>query len=153
MNQLDENLRKEFHQKIEEFLSKKLKDQNLEDVNKSDIKVLEELKFTSDRLNELSDQCKLHYTNQFIFYCQYLWGMFSFITKSQLANKSLALYSTYSRNRHQIPLMLKNKLIKKVLERMESDDSSVSIHVNRKRAQEFFDSGKVDEKGEYTVFA
>lgn len=70
-----------------------------------------------------------------------------------MANQDLALFHTYSQNRHQIPLMLKNKLIKKVLESMECDDSSVSIHVNRKKAQEFFDTGKVDEKGDYTVFA
>ncbi len=49
--------------------------------------------------------------------------------------------------------MLKNRLIKKLISNMGYDDSTVSIHVNRKKAQEFFETGKVDEKGEYTVFA
>lgn len=51
-----------------------------------------------------------------------------------------------------IPLFLKNKLLKKFLESISSEDKGVSIHVQRKKAREFYDTGKVDEKGEFTVF-
>lgn len=59
----------------------------------------------------------------------------------------------FNDNRNNIPLILKNKLLRRLVENLPVDDSSVSIHVNRKKAREFYDSGKVDEKGEYTVFA
>jgi|LauGreDrversion4_2_1035121.scaffolds.fasta_scaffold232421_3 hypothetical protein len=48
---------------------------------------------------------------------------------------------------------MKNKILKKLTESLPHDDSTVSIHVNRKKASEFYDSGKVDEKGEYTVYS
>jgi hypothetical protein len=48
---------------------------------------------------------------------------------------------------------MKNKLIKKFLETLSVDDSSVSIHVNRKKAREFFESERIDEKGEFTIYA
>jgi hypothetical protein len=38
--------------------------------------------------------------------------------------------------------------LKKLTERLSNDDSSVSIHVNRKKAKDFIESGKIDEKGE-----
>ena len=47
---------------------------------------------------------------------------------------------------------MKNKILKRLTENLPNDDSSVSIHVNRKKARDFFESGKVDEKGEYTIF-
>ena len=56
-------------------------------------------------------------------------------------------------HRHQIPLLIKNRILKKLTESLSHDDSSISIHVNRKKAKEFIESGKVDEKGEYTVFS
>ena len=59
----------------------------------------------------------------------------------------------FNQNRSKVPLLLKNRLIKKILEGLSTDDSQVSVHVNRKRAKDFFDTGKVDEKGDYTIFA
>ena len=66
---------------------------------------------------------------------------------------NLQLLNVFNHNRQKIPLMIKNKLIKILLEGMSTDDGDVSIHVNRKRAGEFFETGKIDEKGDYTVFA
>jgi len=39
------------------------------------------------------------------------------------------------------------------VEQHETDGENISIHVNRKKAQEFAQSGKVDVKGEYTIFS
>jgi hypothetical protein len=50
-------------------------------------------------------------------------------------------------------LIVKNKILKKLTEKLGYDDSSISIHVNRKKASDFIETGKIDEKGEYTVFA
>jgi DNA-binding MarR family transcriptional regulator len=63
------------------------------------------------------------------------------------------LVQTYNKHRQQIPLLIKNKILKKLTERLSYDDSSISIHVNRKKARDFIESGKVDEKGEHTVFS
>ena len=50
-------------------MTKKLKDQNLSDIKYTDLKVGEELKFTSDKLNELSEDCKKYHVGKFIQYC------------------------------------------------------------------------------------
>lgn len=49
--------------------------------------------------------------------------------------------------------MIKNKFLKKQLETLGNDEgNSISVHVNRKKAKEFFDKLKVDDKFEHTIF-
>lgn len=43
--------------------------------------------------------------------------------------------------------------MKKLTENLGSDSGGKSVHVNRKKARDFFETGKVDEKGEHSVFA
>ena len=104
-------------------------------------------------MNELSENCKRYHIGRFIQYCQYIWGSFSYIIKKSVGSDDFTLLRTFNQNRAKIPLMLKNRLLKKVQESLGCDDSSISIHVNRKRAKDFFDTGKADEKGDHTVFA
>ena len=67
---LDQDLQKEFKQKIEEYVTKKLKDQTINDIKYTDLKVGDELKFRSDKLNELSEDAKIYSVGKFIQYCQ-----------------------------------------------------------------------------------
>jgi hypothetical protein len=50
-------------------------------------------------------------------------------------------------------LIIKNKILKKLTETLGADNGGKSVHVNRKKARDFFATGKVDEKGEHSVFA
>ena len=55
-------LRAEFKAKIEEFVAKKIKDTSIQDVHLKDCKITEEtLKFNSESLNELSEDCKKYH--------------------------------------------------------------------------------------------
>ena len=66
---LEEPLKKEFNLKVEEYVFKKLKDQEISEIKYQELKVHDELKFASDKLNELSDSCKLYGVGKFILYC------------------------------------------------------------------------------------
>jgi hypothetical protein len=50
-------------------------------------------------------------------------------------------------------LIIKNKILKKLTENLGSDSGGKSVHVNRKKARDFFAKGKIDENGEHSVFA
>jgi len=55
----DQALKKEFKAKIEEYVAKKIKDTNIQDLLLKDCKITEEtLKFSSETLSELSEDCK-----------------------------------------------------------------------------------------------
>jgi hypothetical protein len=65
----DANLKKQFRAKIEEFVSKKLKDQAPNDIKLKEIKVSEDsLKFPSSKLNELSEDCKRYHIGRYLQY-------------------------------------------------------------------------------------
>jgi hypothetical protein len=81
-----------------------------------------------------------------------MWGAFSFIYRNASHPSEFSFLKIFNENRQKVPLLMKNKILKRLTENLPNDDSSVSIHVNRKKARDFFESGKVDEKGEYTIF-
>ena len=84
---------------------------------------------------------------------QYVWGAYTYISTKVQHSKDFSLLKVFNSNKTKIPLILKNKILKKLIEHLPIDDSSISIHVNRKKAREFYETGKIDEKGEHTVFA
>lgn len=49
-------------------------------------------------------------------------------------------------------MLMITKILKKLTESLGYDDNERSVHINRKKAYEFLETGKVDEKGEYSVF-
>jgi hypothetical protein len=60
-------LRAEFKAKIEEFVAKKIKDTSIQDVHLKDCKITEEtLKFNSESLNELSEDCKKYHIGSYL---------------------------------------------------------------------------------------
>ena len=150
---------KEFHRKVEEFVGKKIKDQNIADLKYNEWKICGEggeLTFKSDKLNELSDDCKKWYVGRFLQYLQYIWGAFTYIARKAVNVHDMSLLKLFNANRHKVPLILKNKLLRKLMESLSVDDSSstVSVHVNRKKARDWLDSNKgPDDKFEHTVFA
>jgi len=46
-----------------------------------------------------------------------------------------------------------NKMLKQHLGSLRTDSESLAIHIVRKKAQDFAQSGQVDLKGEHTIFA
>ena len=78
--------------------------------------------------------------------------MFTFIIKNVDNVNVYSVLKSFNIHRNSIPLFLKNKLLKKYLENLSQDEKGISIHVHRKKARDFSEMGKVDEKGEYTVF-
>lgn len=52
-----------------------------------------------------------------------------------------------------MPWYVLNKLVKTHINTLPQDDEDVSIHVNRKKATDFAASGKVDRKGDQTIFS
>jgi hypothetical protein len=131
-----------------------LKDQAPNDIKLKEIKVSEDsLKFPSSKLNELSEDCKRYHIGRYLQYLQYMWGAYSYLFLDAQYQSDFSLMQTYNKYRHQIPLIIKNKILKRLTERLGHDDSSISIHVNRKKAKDFTESGKVDDKGEHTVFS
>ena len=153
---LDANLQKQFKQKVEEFVAKKIKEQAPHEIKIKELKITEDtLKFNSEKLQELSEDCKRLHIGKFLQYLQYLWGSYSYIYRQGVHSSTrsdFGLLKIFNLNKHKIPLLLKNKILKRLTESLSNDDSTISIHVNRKRASEFIETGKVDEKGEYTVF-
>ena len=46
-----------------------------------------------------------------------------------------------------------NKMLKQYLGTLRTDGESIAIHIVRKKAQDFAQTGQVDLKGEHTIFA
>jgi hypothetical protein len=115
----------------------------------------EQLKLASDRHKELSDECKRLQVGRYLQYLQYLWGALTYVYRGLQSDtaKDFSLLSVYNTHKHKIPLALKNKILRRLTDNLGTDDSTISIHVNRKKAHDFYESCKVDEKGEHTVFA
>jgi hypothetical protein len=79
--------------------------------------------------------------------------MYTYIHRNADAPSHFSLLKIYNENKGKIPILIKNKILKKLTENLSKDDKGKSIHVNRKKARDFFETGKVDEKGEYSIFA
>ena len=82
-----------------------------------------------------------------------MWGAYSYLFLDAQYQSDFNLMQTYNKYKHQIPLLIKNKIIKRLTASLGHDDSSISIHVNRKKAKDFIENGKIDDKGEQTVFS
>jgi hypothetical protein len=52
-----------------------------------------------------------------------------------------------------IPWSVINKMLKQHLNTLETDSENIAIHVNRKKSHEFAESGKIDLKGEHTIYS
>ncbi len=62
-------LKKEFRSKIEEYVAKKIKDTSIQDVHLKDCKISEEtLKFSSETLSQLSEDCKRLHIGKYLQY-------------------------------------------------------------------------------------
>ena len=154
-----------FEKMIKDYVHNRLKDDNFTEIHaywktikeKNDLDEARGLKSkNNDKINEeVSVECKKYNLGLLSTYYSYVWGSLSYVNQSVPAAsiKNLSLLSTFMKNKHNIPWIALNKLLKQLLNNMETDGENISIHVNRKKAQEFAQSGKVDVKGEYTIFS
>jgi hypothetical protein len=79
----EQSLKKEFKTKIEDYVAKKIKDTSIQDVQLKDCKISEDtLKFSSETLSELSEDCKRLQIGKYLQYLQYLWGAYSYIHRN-----------------------------------------------------------------------
>jgi len=111
------------------------------------------LKFQNDKLNELSEECKKYHVGKLVQYCKYTWGVFNYLSKQTKNQNDFSLLNVFNQHKHTIPLMVKSRYMKRFIEQLGQDEKSVSVHINRKKAKEFFDKGKSDDKYEHTIFA
>lgn len=63
--------------------------------------------------------------------------MYSFIHRNADQPSHFSLLDIYNKNKGKIPLIIKNKILKKLSENLATDDKGKSIHVNRKKARDF----------------
>lgn len=83
----EQSLKKEFKTKIEDYVAKKIKDTSIQDVLLKDCKISEDtLKFSSETLSELSEDCKRLHIGKYLQYLQYLWGAYSYIHRNADTN-------------------------------------------------------------------
>jgi len=155
----------EFEKMIKDYVHNRLKDDNFMEIHtywktikeKNDLDESRGLKSkNNDKINEsVSVECKKYNLGLLSTYNSYVWGSLSYINQSVPSSSipNLSLLSTFMKNKENTPWMTLNKLLKQFLNNMETDAENIAIHVNRKKAQEFAQSGKVDVKGEYTIFA
>ena len=110
----------------------------------------------NEKINEsISVECKKYNLGLLSTYHCYIWGSLSYINQSVPSSNiaNLSLLSTFMKNNENLPWITLNKLLKQLLSNMPTGGENIAIHVNRKKAQEFASSGKVDTKGDHTIFA
>lgn len=85
----------------------------------------------------------------------YVWGSLSYLTRStpQSIVEHLPLLSSFKVSKSEIPWLILNKMLKLHLQTLGTDSDNESIHINRKKALDFANSGLQDLKGEHTIFA
>lgn len=155
----------EFEKMIKDYMHNRLKDDNFTEIHaywksikeKNDLDESRGLKSkNNEKINEsISVECKKYNLGLLSTYHCYIWGSLSYINQSVPSSNiaNLSLLSTFMKNNENLPWITLNKLLKQLLSNMPTDGENIAIHVNRKKAQEFASSGKVDTKGDHTIFA
>ena len=86
-------------------------------------------------------------------YCKHIWAYISLVGGRIKKIDYLPIYQHFIKYRKNVPMCLKNKYLKTLLQDLPKDDKGNSIHISRKRALELRKEGQVDTKGEWTVFS
>jgi len=156
---------KEFETMVQTYLTNRLKDDGFLEAQqywktikeKSDLDESRGFKSKDNELinEKVSVDCKKLNFGLLNTYCMFVWGALGYIHSTIPVQfiPNLPLLSTFIKNNDSIPWCIVNKLLKQHLSHMETDSDNISIHVNRKKAQDFAQQGKVDLKGEHTIFS
>ena len=97
-----------------------------------------------EKINEnVSFECKKYNLGLYTTYCCYIGGSLSYINQSVSLKTmpDLPLLSTFAKSKQRIPWCVINKLLKQHLGNLGTDADQVAIHINRKKAQDFAQSG------------
>ena len=134
---------------IKSYVDKRLKDDNFFEIHtywktikeKNDLDESRGLKAKeNDLINDgVSVDCKKFNLGLMSTYYTFIWGALSYINES-VATESiehLSLLRTFMKFNENIPRCIINKLLKLHLSNIEIDSENISIHVNRKKAQDF----------------
>lgn len=142
----------EFETMIKEEFSKWLKDDSFHEIcvfwkNIKDKNDLEAKGFKSKKNESINEkvpvECKKLQIGLYATYCSYIWGSLPNINRSvpREGTADLSLLSSFMKHKANIPWCVLNKHIKQHLGTLQTDSENISIHVNRKKAQDFAESG------------
>ena len=141
-------------EKLEEHIMEHMADKDPKDIKVSEFK-LSDFKFRNKKLKKLSEAAKRKRMDVFMQFNAYFIDVLPFIAyaKSKLdKSKPLDRLTTHFLNTKELILLnVKNKYMKKVVDGLPSGGGT-SVKVLRRDAQRLADAGKVDHKGEKSIF-
>jgi hypothetical protein len=131
-----------------DYIFTRIKDNQFEDVQWKDIPA-DEVKL------ELPEPLKQQWLLLVVNYCRHIWGHLSFVGGKIQKSKGMLIMQNFINNRHNVPMCIKNKLLKSITHSLHKDDAKdhISIHIQRLKAKELMKEGKTDSKFEWSVFA
>jgi hypothetical protein len=74
-------------------------------------------------------------------YCKHVWAHLSLVGGKFKKTENLSIYQNFIKHRKNVPMCLKNKYLKTLLQELPKDDKGNSIHISRKRALEMRKDG------------
>jgi hypothetical protein len=101
----------------------------------------------NEKINDaVTVDCKKFNLGLLSTYCSVLWGSLSYVnqTVSEAEVPNLILLSTFMQYKQKLPWCLISKLLKQHLGTIEADGDNHSVYINRQKAKDFAESGKVD---------
>lgn len=103
----------------------------------------------------LSDEQKRQWLLLVVNYCRHIWNHLTFVGGKIPKHLNLDILQNFIKNRQNVPICLKNKLLKQIVHQLPKDghNDNISIHIARKKAKDLKAEGKTDTKFEWSVFA
>lgn len=143
--ELDTELLKE----MDRYVKANMPDKNLTDITKEDFKV-SDMTFKNPKLKKLSESIKKKRIELYLGFNQIFIQLMPYIFV-QKKKQSGDIASNFLSVKHMILFSMKNKFLQAQVNNLPTG-SSTYVEIKRRKAQNYIDSGKVDHKGEYTIF-
>ena len=147
-----------------ECIEKYIKDKDLdfEDDDSSKIEINQsDLIFKNKTLKGLSDKTKQQRINALVMYNKYFLKTLPYVLLDEetLSQKTKpkdttadSLSQLFIAGKNLAFMTIKDKYIKNIVDNLSESDDRPEWWIKRRKAQRFKDSGKVDHKGEHTIF-
>ena len=159
VDDLDEELREKFWNHLKKFLQEELKRKEPHDLKWSKDTQMSEIlgEFKNGALDQLSDGCMRNHLNMLVTLMWHIWGHFDYIINSDMSKKNqhFEIQSNFKKDRGNIPLLLKYKLLNRQIANMGTSNlksDMKTVFIDRPLAKQNSEKGLCDDESKWSVF-